>query len=163
MKILILLLVFVVAGSAQSGGEYNIEKSVIASGGGTSFGGEYSLESTSGQPTVGMASGTGNLAFYGFWTPDLSPTAAPVQISGRVTTSSGFGIPNARLTLTNAVGEINSARTNQFGFYSINNVVAGGTYIISVSAKQTIFPEPQRVITVNDSLTNIDFRSSGSN
>ncbi len=56
--------------SAQSGGPYNIQRSVIAGGGGSSIGGGFTLQGTIGQGLVGaMSEGAHDLA-GGFW-PDF--------------------------------------------------------------------------------------------
>lgn len=159
MRSFILVLVFAVTAFGQSGGEYQIEKSVIASGGERSFGGSYLLESTIGQPVTGRAAGTGKFAFYGFWTPSISPTSATVRISGRVMTAGGAGIAHSLVRLIDGGGPAYSVYTNQFGNYAFSEVRAGETYIITVSAKQTTFKEPQRILTVNNSMSNIDFHS----
>ncbi|MEP7037147.1 MAG: carboxypeptidase-like regulatory domain-containing protein, partial [Acidobacteriota bacterium] len=58
-------------------------------------------------------------------------TAAPVSIGGRVMTMSGRGIANVRLTLTDANGQVRTARTTSFGYYHFDDVRAGETYILS--------------------------------
>jgi hypothetical protein len=85
----------------------------------------------------------------------LLPTAAPVSISGRVIDNSGSGIGGARLTLTDARGEVHTALTNPFGYYSITGVPVGTTYVLSVTRKGYQF-RPQ-VISVTDSLSGVDF------
>jgi len=49
------------------------------------------------------------------------------------------------------------ARTGSFGYYRIDGLEAGNTYVITIQSKNYTFAEPSRVITVNDSLTDIDF------
>src|SRR5262245_13938422 len=118
IKGIVLNLLLAVSAFAQTG-NYQIEKSVIASGGGTSSGGSYSLEGTSGQPLAGgiLYSGSFQL-FSGFWTPaPLAPTAAPVTISGRVVNRYGRGISGVILSLTDAEGNSRRAITSAFGYY----------------------------------------------
>lgn len=83
------------------------------------------------------------------------PTAAPVSVGGRVLTARGFGVSRARIILTDSNGSMRTATTNSFGFYRIEEVVTGQTYIVSVSAKGYLF-QP-RVLTINDEIANLDF------
>lgn len=85
-------------------------------------------------------------------------TAAPASISGRVTTADGYGIRNAVVSVTggNLVQRV-TARTSSFGYYSLEGLEAGHTYVVMVNAKRYTFAAPTRVVTVNDSVTDIDF------
>ena len=86
------------------------------------------------------------------------PTAAAVSVSGRVTTSSGQGVSNARVFITDSGGNARLAITSSFGYYRFDNVAAGEIYIIAVSAKRYTFT-PQ-ALQVNDNLANVDFVAS---
>ncbi len=84
------------------------------------------------------------------------PTAAEAEITGRVTTSEGYGLRNARVTLTNQAGEeVQVALTGAFGFYRLANVEIGQTYIVAVGSKRYFFTP--RVVQVSDNLTELDF------
>ena len=79
LTIIWMMVLLSVGAVAQSGGNFTIEQSVIASGGGTSNGGSFTVESTSGQAVAGGLIGNQpfNL-FSGFWTPDsFAPTPTP--------------------------------------------------------------------------------------
>ena len=52
---------------SQSGGNFEIKKSVIASGGGESDGGSFSLKGTIGQPVASKSSGGNFSLSSGFW------------------------------------------------------------------------------------------------
>jgi hypothetical protein len=92
----------------------------------------------------------------------LSPTAAGVSISGRVTTPNGTGIGGAVLTLTGgSLEEPLIARTNPFGYYHIDGAPAGGTYLLEVSARRYSFSQPSVVINAPDSVTGVDFIADG--
>ncbi len=66
-KCIIFIFALSVFASAQSGGQFEITKSVISSGGGTSSGGNFSLSGTFGQ-TVAEKSTGGNFDLNsGFW------------------------------------------------------------------------------------------------
>lgn len=88
----------------------------------------------------------------------LAPTAAGVSISGRVVNSRGVGISGATVTLSvGSLAQPITARTNAFGFYRLDDVPAGNTYILSANAKRYAFQNPTRVINLQQSLTNEDF------
>src|SRR5438552_16040691 len=76
----VLAFVFHLMTFAQSGGPYLIEKSVIASGGGSSSCGQFFVEGTLGQPVVTGATLLGQpyVIYGGFWTPTAAaPTPTP--------------------------------------------------------------------------------------
>ena len=47
--------------------------------------------------------------------------------------------------------------TNGFGYFSIEDVPAGETYIISVGAKGYRFVNPTQVLNLADSVTDVSF------
>ena len=85
-----------------------------------------------------------------------APTAAPVTVSGRVTDSFDRSIPNAIVRMTDQNGAARSARTNSFGYFRFDDVLAGQTYIFSVTSKRYNF-EPQAV-TVNNNFSGLIFK-----
>src|ERR1700692_519407 len=79
-----------VRAQVASGGNYTFLQTVIGGGGGKSQGPEYLIEGTIGQPVAGDGLSGGTYTFQsGFWNSIAAPTAAGVQISGRVTTPDG--------------------------------------------------------------------------
>jgi hypothetical protein len=88
------------------------------------------------------------------------PSAAEVSVSGRVTTSDGRGISGAIVSMTDAAGGARTARTSPFGYYQFDGVESGSTYVVMISQKRYLFAESPRVITVSDSLSNVDFVAS---
>ncbi len=82
-------------------------------------------------------------------------TAANVSVSGRVLTPKGNGVSRASVMMTDEAGNTVTARTNSFGFYRFDNVLAGQTYIMNVYAKNYQF-DPQ-VVPVIESLSEINF------
>jgi hypothetical protein len=65
----------------------------------------------------------------------LAPTAASVSISGRVLQANGAGIANARVEMTDQNGNVKWTRSSIFGYYRLEGVAAGETYVISVRHK----------------------------
>jgi hypothetical protein len=84
-----------------------------------------------------------------------SGTSATVSVSGRVTTSRGQGVYNARVSITDSNGNTRTAITNPFGYYRFDEVAAGGTYTIVVRSKRYNFAP--RTLQVNDNLTDVNF------
>ncbi|MBX3288886.1 MAG: DUF1929 domain-containing protein [Acidobacteria bacterium] len=91
---------------------------------------------------------------------NVGPTSAGVTVSGRVHSSTGYGIPNVRVTITDTNGEVQrTVMTNAFGYYRFEDVPAGRDYVMSASARSHQFVEPTRFIRGDDDLTGIDFIS----
>jgi hypothetical protein len=83
----------------------------------------------------------------------LDTTAATVFISGRVLTSGGSGLRNARVTLLEPNGTTRSVVTNTFGYYRFDNVAAGGNYLLSAEFRGLRFAP--RTLHVVDALTDV--------
>lgn len=83
-------------------------------------------------------------------------TAAGATISGRVLSSTGRGVANAQVIVTNRSGEIvRTARTNGFGYYNAAEIPSGESYIVRVESKQYKFAS--RVVTIAQDIDGIDF------
>lgn len=142
----------------QSGGQFAIQQSVIAGGGGNSSGGIFSVEGTSGQTGSGTISVGGSFSTQsGFWSGTLAPNAATVNLVGRILTFDGRGIRNVRVTLRSASGATWETLSSPFGFYRFNGIEAGQVYIVTVSAKNFVFPEPSRAIFMSDAIEDFNF------
>ncbi len=104
-------------------------------------------------------SNTANTLFAGLQLiATTAPTAASVSIGGRVTVG-GSGLARARVTFVDASGETRSATTDLFGYYRFEDIAAGETIILSVSAKRYVFA-PQ-VVTALDESEEINFTTEG--
>lgn len=155
------ILISSVAVFAQSGGVYEITQSVTGSGGGNASGGSFSLDGTAGQSVADNSAQTPFVVRSGFWQSFAPATAANVSISGRVRTSDGRGLSNAVVSLTDARGNSVSVRTGSFGAYRFDGIEAGQTVIVMVISRRFQF-QPQ-IVTVNESLTDVDFVPIGEN
>ncbi len=107
--------------------------------------------------TTVLPSGLTNLETYLNSLVNLAPTAANVNISGRVLANNGRGISRAKVVITSADGVRRYATTNPFGYYTFDNLSAGETYIISVASKRYTFTNPTQVVTINEDLTDFNF------
>lgn len=141
--------------AGQSGGTFNITKSVIAGGGGTSSGGIFVVDGTVGQPAAGTTSTGGNFSVTGgFWGGTAAPVTS-VSVSGRVTTPAGLNLRNVVVSLIDQTGLRRTATTSSFGLYSFDNVSTGQTYTMTVTSKRYRFT-PQ-FVSVTGTLTGVDF------
>jgi hypothetical protein len=93
------------------------------------------------------------------WSIDFLPlTAAAVSMSGRVTTSEGRGIRNAKIMVTgNSLDHPLIASTGSFGYFEVDGLTAGETYVVTVNSKRYIFGTPSQVLTLVDNLTDVNF------
>lgn len=143
----------------QTGGNYQITRFVIASGGDRSAAAAFRLDGTAGQPVAGTASTGGPYSLTaGFWGGAGAAPVSNVSISGRVTTPTGAGLRNAVVTLTDAQGSQRSVVTSAFGFYTFADVETGQTYVIRVISKRFRFQPLSLPVTAE--LTGIDFVGS---
>jgi hypothetical protein len=91
----------------------------------------------------------GDGADIGAFEMQSAPTAASVQVSGRVWSEEGRGLRNAQVTLTDMNGNARAARTGAFGYFRFAAVPVGETYIISVTSKRSQFA-PQTVLIYSE-------------
>jgi hypothetical protein len=147
--------------AAQAGGPYDLSHAVIAGGGGSeSLGGTFKVDGTIGQNLAGARStGGGYDLVGGFWfPPPLAPTAASVNVSGRIRTAEGRGITNVQVILTDTTtGERFETVSSLSGYYRFEEVAVGRTYLLSVSSKRYTFDPAIRLLILVDELTGEDF------
>lgn len=84
----------------------------------------------------------------------LAPTAAQVDIGGRVTRADGSGIPGAIVMMTGENGS-QTAVTNPFGYYNFADVTVGESYVLGVSHKRFIFD--LRLVTISEGINGVNF------
>lgn len=83
--------------------------------------------------------------------------AASVSLGGRVVTAGGQGLSNAIVTVTNQSGVTRTVRTNTFGIYTVGDLVAGQTYVVSIVRKGFVFDQSTRIVTLNEDLADLTF------
>jgi hypothetical protein len=93
------------------------------------------------------------------WAIEFLPlTAAGVSMSGRVTTADGRGIRNAKIMVTgNGLEQPLVATTGSFGYFAIEGLQAGQTYVVTVDSRRYTFGMPSQVLTLVDNLTDVNF------
>lgn len=84
-------------------------------------------------------------------------TSASVEVGGRITTTSGNGIRNVRVTMTDANGNVRTALSSSLGYYRFTGVAVGANYVFTVSAKRYSFNQPVQSVNINGETENIDF------
>lgn len=143
----------------QSGGNFAITQSIIASGGSQeTTGGIFVLDATIGQSLAGENSSGGMFGVRGgFWLPAFAPTAAMVGVSGRVKTAQGNGIRNVIVTLIEPDGAFRTTRTGTFGYFRFETVAVGSTYIFSVASKRYGFSQPTIIRTIEEEIVDLEF------
>jgi hypothetical protein len=90
----------------------------------------------------------------------MGTTAAGVGVGGRVMTAQGNGIQGIAVSLTDATGVVRTTTTNETGYYRFEEVEAGATYVIGVSAKRYSFKQAVQVMSINDEATDVNFVGS---
>jgi hypothetical protein len=88
----------------------------------------------------------------------LGSTAANAYISGRVTTSDGRGIRNARVVITgDSLPQPRVVTTGSLGYFSFEGLQTGQTYVVTVSSQRYTFSVPSRVISLVDNVVDANF------
>jgi len=83
-------------------------------------------------------------------------TASGVTVSGRVlATADGRGLTNGHVTIADENGHTRTVLTGRNGTYRFDDVEAGHTYVISVSARR--FNYAPRILQIVDSVADVDF------
>lgn len=87
----------------------------------------------------------------------LTPTAASVDVSGRVITADGRPIRNVEVMINGeGLQQPIFVYTGNLGYYNFEGLPAGN-YVLTANSKRFTFNNPVRLITLKDSLTDQDF------
>jgi CSLREA domain-containing protein len=84
---------------------------------------------------------------------EVAVAQASATVSGRVVTSSGQGVSQSVVTISNAMGVVQTRLTSSFGYFDFSDIPTGQMYTIEVSSKRFDF-DPQQV-TVNGDVTGV--------
>lgn len=88
----------------------------------------------------------------------LGPTAASATLGGRAVTADGRGIPNAWIRLSDLDGTLSRvAQTGSMGYFTIDNMTVGSTYVLSIHSDRFPFSNPTKVVTIFGDGTEIEF------
>ena len=73
-------------------------------------------------------------------------------------TAGGNGVRNARVSVTgNTLTEPLVVTTGSFGYFSVDGLLAGQTYVVTVNSQRYTFSTPSRVYNLVDNITDADF------
>ena len=102
---LFILAAFVATLTAQSGGTFQIAKSVIGGGGGQATGGTFVLDGTVAEPVSGVTSTGGTFELgSGFWGAGGVAVASSFTVEGHVVTADSRGLRSATVSMTSSQG-----------------------------------------------------------
>lgn len=94
----------------------------------------------------------------------IAPAQNPnfANVSGRVVTSEGQGIPNVRVQITNnSTSATQVYYTSMFGYFIFPDLPVGGNYTITISnTKRYTFPTTTQTITLGTDDPNLTFTAS---
>jgi hypothetical protein len=112
----------------------------------------------SNNPAANTASVTGVTAFSDWGIGKNVPSASTAVLAGRVLTADGRGIRNVTMAIEggNLIGR-RYVRTSSFGWFTFDDLRAGETYVVTVNSKRYLFQLPSRVVTLSDSVSDVDF------
>jgi len=93
------------------------------------------------------------------WSISFIPrTAAAAMISGRVTTAEGQGIRNAKIVVTgNSLSQPIVVTTGSMGYYAIEGLESGQSYVLTINSKRYNFSNPVQVISLVDNVGDANF------
>ncbi len=91
---------------------------------------------------------------------EFIPTAAGATVAGQVLAADRRGIANAVVTIEGANGARQSVRTSSFGYFSIEGLTVGESYVFSVRSKRHSFAP--RIVSVTEDIAGLEFVAAGS-
>lgn len=126
---------------------------------GTVASGICQLNLTTLGPRTLTATYAGDANFNTDVSPGVSHTVLPItsasaSISGRVQSADGSAISRANVIVQAQNGNIYSATTNSFGYFRIEGLATGSTYVLNVTRKGYQFN--QQVISLNEDVTDLN-------
>lgn len=87
-----------------------------------------------------------------------APSAAPVEIAGRVVDARGRGIGNAVVTVVDLTsGQSHRVLTNGFGYYKVGELTVTNLYTVGVRSTRHTFNDPTRTLQLDDNLADLNF------
>lgn len=88
------------------------------------------------------------------------PTASDAYISGRVITNTGRPIARAMISVTRpSNGEVRRVYTGSFGYYKVEGLPVGETYLVTVAAKRFVFEPASMLVNLNDNIEDFNFKA----
>ena len=145
-------------------GPYNLPGGTVGGSGTQTLAGNFNGISANGvwslyvRDDFGSAGGVVGSIAGGWGLEFIRSTAAGASISGRVMTSDGYGIRNAKVVITgNSLIEPIVVQTGSFGWFIVDGLQTGETYVVTVNSQRYTFSTPSRVISLVDNVVDADF------
>lgn len=89
---------------------------------------------------------------------DFNPSAATVEVSGQVLDTEGRAIRGAMIEVWNVSrDEYTYAQTNNFGFYTVAELMVGDFYIVTARHGRHVFGDNSRSFTLDDAVSDLNF------
>ena len=87
-------------------------------------------------------------------------TASGVSVAGRISDDLGRSISGANVSVMDSeTGATKTVKTNQFGRYNVEGLIAGRVFVVSVSSKSSK-DNPVQILNLAESLGEINFTLS---
>jgi len=119
-----------------------------------------STPTTGVSPTININVEPFEVVTCGFVNSAFGITAAPASITGRVTDPTGAALRGVTVTLADVTsGQVRNATTNNFGYYTFNDLTVEDFYRMTVSSRRYLFRSQVRAFTLTTDLANMDFVS----
>lgn len=148
---------------AQSGGNFQITQTIIASGGGqNSSAGPFIVSGTTGQSLAPTFISGGQFDLRGgFWAPEnFAPTSASVNLGGKVMVGETDGMRRIQVFIQNlSTGVIRNSSVNQFGFYRFEGIEIG-PYLVWAESRIFQFSPTSFVLEVSEDRNDINLSGS---
>jgi len=93
----------------------------------------------------------------------VGPAAVGATASGRVTLPNGRGIFRAVVTMTDSQGNVQTAYTNQQGYFNFTDVAGGETYIFTATHRRYQFAVSSQVQFIAEDNPGINFTATDGN
>lgn len=89
----------------------------------------------------------------------LRPTSAFAFVEGRVVDKYGKGLPRTHIQMTPSTAGVETFRaiTSSLGYYRIEDIPTGRTYVLTITSKGYNFLPPSMIFDVNDDIAGMDF------
>jgi hypothetical protein len=115
---------------------------------------DIDVQDQNSTPAITVVSGTDSGNNTSFTFALCPPTAALASVRGRLLTSTGRGLINASVILTNTnTGEFKIVRSTSLGYFNFQELAVGNVYVVSVKSKRFIFAN--HTFTLNEDLTDL--------
>jgi len=90
----------------------------------------------------------------------LAPSAGQASISGWVTDANGRAIRGITITVQGMDGVVRRVMTNTFGYYKLDGLSAGESFVVTASARRYAFAAPTQFVNLADNISDLNFTAA---